>query len=379
MRIHERRRSLGKWDRHRASMSRSQSHFPGRHSGARSPFEKAPHSAHMRRPRLEVLEPRCVLSSIWAMGVEAIPTATDNDYVTNEDTNLVANMIRDDAGHGADTGSQPLIAVAINGQQFEPSEPVQLPSGATVTAQPDGSFTYDPTTSSALSSLPAGQSATDSFQYTVAVGYSNIYTFGDSLSDVGTMYELTGGLVPPSPYWEGHASNGPIWVEDVAEHLGLAATRNNDYAVFGAMTGHDNYNDAMLGGDFPGLLDEVDRFVQDVRFVHRRGRCPGAVRCLGRSQRLLRDAEPQRRPRGDRDGDGQPRHGHRYAVCDGREAVPGAQHGESGPDALWAKLGHERRVDAAEPVLQRRSDPNARLPGLQSGDRDCAFRHVHGV
>jgi len=193
-----------------------------------------------------------------------MPTATDNDYVTNEDTVLAANMIRDDAGHGADTGAQPLIAAAINGQPLEPGAPVQLPSGATVTAQADGSFTYDPATSSALSSLPAGQSATDSFQYTVAVGYSNIYTFGDSLSDVGNMYQLTGGQLPPYPYWEGHASNGPIWVEDVAEHLGLAATLDNDYAVFGAMTGHDNYNDAMLGGEFPGLLDEVDLFVQDV-------------------------------------------------------------------------------------------------------------------
>jgi phospholipase/lecithinase/hemolysin len=82
------------------------------------------------------------------MGVEAIPTATDNDCVTNEDANLVANMIRDDAGHGADTGSQPLLA--------------------------------------------------------------DIYTFGDSLSDVGTLYHLTGGQVPPYPYWQGRASNGPI-------------------------------------------------------------------------------------------------------------------------------------------------------------------------
>ena len=166
-----------------------------------------------RHPRLEILEPRCVLSAVWALGVEALPTATDNDYATNEDTVLAANMISDDAGHGADTGGQPLIAAAINGQQLEPGAPVQLPSGATVTAQPDGSFMYDPATSSALSSLPAGQSATDSFQYTVAVGYSNIYTFGDSLSDTGNLYKLSlpflGGY-PGEPYYQGRFSNGAV-------------------------------------------------------------------------------------------------------------------------------------------------------------------------
>lgn len=50
---------------------------------------------------------------------------------------------------------------------------------------------------------------------------TGIVAFGDSLSDVGNSYLAFG--YPPAPYYQGHYSNGPIWLEDLAGMLGVAA------------------------------------------------------------------------------------------------------------------------------------------------------------
>jgi phospholipase/lecithinase/hemolysin len=72
--------------------------------------------------------------------------------------------------------------------------------------------------------------------------YSAIYAFGDSLSDSGNVRAATGGTTPASPYFDGRFSNGPVWVEDLATHLGLAApkpslTGGTDFAYGGAESG----------------------------------------------------------------------------------------------------------------------------------------------
>ena len=41
---------------------------------------------------------------------------------------------------------------------------------------------------------------------------TGIVSFGDSLSDVGNTY-LAAGMPPSPPYYKGHYSNGPIWLE----------------------------------------------------------------------------------------------------------------------------------------------------------------------
>jgi len=73
--------------------------------------------------------------------------------------------------------------------------------------------------------------------------YDAIYAFGDSLSDVGNDYSLTGGLEPASPpYFNGQFSNGNVWLQTLAGELGVApltASRNGgtDYAYGGAQSG----------------------------------------------------------------------------------------------------------------------------------------------
>ncbi len=78
--------------------------------------------------------------------------------------------------------------------------------------------------------------------------FTRIVSFGDSLSDVGNIYAATGGLLPPSPYWEGRFSNGPNWLDRLADRLALPAPEpifagGSNYAFGGAEsgTGFDSY------------------------------------------------------------------------------------------------------------------------------------------
>ena len=75
---------------------------------------------------------------------------------------------------------------------------------------------------------------------TVAFGrseFSSMVVFGDSLSDTGRLFRLThGGFPPRVAYFEGRQTNGPVWVEYLADQLGLEHRLKN-YAVVGAMTG----------------------------------------------------------------------------------------------------------------------------------------------
>ena len=89
--------------------------------------------------------------------------------------------------------------------------------------------------------------------------FSRIFVFGDSLSDTGNLFRLSGGY-PPPPYFEGRFSNGPLWVEQLADALGMEIAAGDNYAVGGATTGHFNSNDGLNGRVYPGLLDEIASF-----------------------------------------------------------------------------------------------------------------------
>lgn len=85
--------------------------------------------------------------------------------------------------------------------------------------------------------------------------FSRLFVFGDSLSDTGNFFQLSGGT-PPAPYYQGRYSNGRVWVEQLADALGMTITPGDNYAVGGATTGFANYN----GPQYPGLLDELASF-----------------------------------------------------------------------------------------------------------------------
>jgi phospholipase/lecithinase/hemolysin len=95
-----------------------------------------------------------------------------------------------------------------------------------------------------------------------AAPFTAIYAFGDSLSDAGNDFILTGGAVPASPYFAGHFSNGPTWIEDLSQNLDLGTLRpllagGSDYAFGGAATGP-----AVPGATaiVPNITQQVDLF-----------------------------------------------------------------------------------------------------------------------
>ena len=88
----------------------------------------------------------------------------------------------------------------------------------------------------------SGANVTASLGYASAPAYTNLFAFGDSLSDAGNLYIADGGTAPVSPYYAGHFSNGPTWVEDLSGMLGLGTLTpslegGNDFAFGGAQTG----------------------------------------------------------------------------------------------------------------------------------------------
>ncbi|MBE9208813.1 SGNH/GDSL hydrolase family protein [Nostoc sp. LEGE 06077] len=105
-----------------------------------------------------------------------------------------------------------------------------------------------------------------------AANFSQLYVFGDSLSDTGNVFNATGGVFPPTTsYFNGRLSNGPLWVEYFGNQLGLqptlATTLNTtiptqgiNFAFGGAASGVGNavVRDAPL----PGVLEQVGLFAQ---------------------------------------------------------------------------------------------------------------------
>jgi phospholipase/lecithinase/hemolysin len=90
-----------------------------------------------------------------------------------------------------------------------------------------------------------------------AAPISSVNVFGDSLSDSGSLAILAGGtFCPPPPYDGCRLSNGPVWAEQFAGGLGLAADTayagGSNYAIAGQRT------DEVLNTQIPTFLFNND-------------------------------------------------------------------------------------------------------------------------
>ncbi|MGB1129069.1 MAG: SGNH/GDSL hydrolase family protein [Haloferula sp.] len=95
--------------------------------------------------------------------------------------------------------------------------------------------------------------------------FSKIISVGDSLSDVGNFYSLTGGTQPPPPYFEGRFCDGPVWNEYLAGMLNMELKPENQYALGGSLTGDMNLNSVPPSFILPGLEQQIDQVIADGR------------------------------------------------------------------------------------------------------------------
>ena len=56
--------------------------------------------------------------------------------------------------------------------------------------------------------------------------FTDLVVFGDSLSDVGNLSDISGGIYPGPYYFNGRVSNGTLWAEHFSTALGLGAIAN---------------------------------------------------------------------------------------------------------------------------------------------------------
>jgi VCBS repeat-containing protein len=92
------------------------------------------------------------------------PVAADDSAVTDEDTPVILAPLSNDS----DPDGDPLTVTMIAGVAVTGGDIVTLPSGATVTLNPDGTLSYDP--NGRYDALAAGDSAADGFDYQVSDG-----------------------------------------------------------------------------------------------------------------------------------------------------------------------------------------------------------------
>jgi phospholipase/lecithinase/hemolysin len=107
-----------------------------------------------------------------------------------------------------------------------------------------------------------------------------LFVAGDSLSDPGNVFAITSAAsalfpafvqpIPPSPpYFEGRFSDGPVWVEELGDRLGLTAPEVRNVALGGAKTsGHTALDDVpvfarplLSDAGIGGLRQQVDTYL----------------------------------------------------------------------------------------------------------------------
>ncbi|MBX2863933.1 MAG: SGNH/GDSL hydrolase family protein, partial [Leptolyngbyaceae cyanobacterium MAG.088] len=120
-----------------------------------------------------------------------------------------------------------------------------------------------------------------------AATFSGLTVFGDSLVDTGNLFNITDALaapfglsgLPPSPPYDQTNSNGPLWIDNVAQALGLAlqpstdlllnpssfsSTQGLNFAFSGALSSDVHILDddlpPALASLFPGFQAQIDRF-----------------------------------------------------------------------------------------------------------------------
>ncbi|GAA6622633.1 SGNH/GDSL hydrolase family protein [Scytonema sp. NUACC26] len=101
--------------------------------------------------------------------------------------------------------------------------------------------------------------------------FSNLYVFGDSYSDTGNAFNMTGGILAAPPNYNKRFSNNRLWIDYLADSLELSLQPSTEnifnsqginFAVGGATTGTENLFPSVIPDlpQLPGLQQQVHLF-----------------------------------------------------------------------------------------------------------------------
>ncbi|WP_194242539.1 beta strand repeat-containing protein [Gimesia benthica] len=137
-----------------------------------------------------------VLSNTFTVTVNALndaPVAVDDSFSTDEETvlNGASNVLAaNPTTADSDVENNTLTVTEVNGVAGDVGNQIALGSGALLTLNSDGTFTYDPT--GVFNYLAVGESATESFTYTIDDGTGLLVT-----SDTATVTITIHGVNDP--------------------------------------------------------------------------------------------------------------------------------------------------------------------------------------
>ena len=195
----------------------------------------------------------------------------DDAVATTESTVLTGSVFANN-GSGADSDpDNPLVVNAVNGNAGDVDTPIVLPSGALLTVNANGDFTYDP--NGAFDKLPAPGSgasnitATDTFTYTVGAATATVTVTvtgidsNDTLIGTAGIDNLSGGI-GNDLYFVGNTGDGVN--EAVGAGYDIVAARANYtlpanvealYMIGAGLTGTGSGNaDTLLSSGGPNTL-----------------------------------------------------------------------------------------------------------------------------
>lgn len=91
-----------------------------------------------------------------------------------------------------------------------------------------------------------------------AASVTEVYIFGDSLSDDGNLYEKL--QLPPSPPYSQAFTNGAVWPEYFVPRLGIAYNSDTNFAFGGARSDDTSTMDIVAPGQVLGLSEQLDHY-----------------------------------------------------------------------------------------------------------------------
>lgn len=96
------------------------------------------------------------------LGANDAPVAADDAYSVSEDATISGNVLDNDVDVDVNDTT---VVISVNGQPITPGVPITLPSGALLTINTDGTFTYDP--NDQFEQLGEGEQGQDTFTYEI--------------------------------------------------------------------------------------------------------------------------------------------------------------------------------------------------------------------